>query len=80
MSDVRLTIEVDRSLCVLCGGPNDCVLARGDGKSDERCWCVGKTFTADLLAKATAKDDGASCVCRKCLDRDLQSRRSETAS
>ena len=68
MSDVRLEVVVDKSRCVLCGGPNDCALAVDGKKGDQPCWCVSETFPASLLEAATAKDDGASCVCRQCLE------------
>ena len=72
-SFVDLEIEVDRSRCVICGGPNDCALARRAGNREadagEPCWCVAETFPADLLDRANARDGGESCVCRRCLER-----------
>ncbi len=70
-STVELTI--DRSRCVLCGGPNECALARSpsgpDIASEAPCWCVSETFPASLLERADAKDGGARCICRDCLER-----------
>ena len=68
MSDSRIEISVDRSRCVICGEPNDCALAREGDASKEPCWCVGKAFPADLRERATTRDGGESCICRRCLD------------
>ena len=62
---------VDRSRCVLCGGPNDCALAQAGADEDEAaepCWCVGREFPTVLVDRATRRDGGASCICRSCLD------------
>ena len=56
MSEVRLVVEADRTRCVLCGEPNECLLARGDVQPGERCWCVAETFPAALTERATATD------------------------
>ena len=66
-------LEIDRSRCVLCGGPNECALARSSGESvgasKAPCWCVSESFPAALLERAAARDGGASCICRRCLER-----------
>jgi hypothetical protein len=54
--------------CSLCGGPNDCAMARVSGARDEPCWCVDRRFPEPLLARARVRDEGAACVCRRCLD------------
>ena len=79
MSESTSQIKVDRSRCVLCGGPNDCALAKvdvqsksrggADARSEAPCWCVGESFPLRLLEAANAKDAGASCVCRACLEK-----------
>jgi len=73
MSRQVVPLEIDRSRCVLCGGPNDCALAKrgaddGAENADEPCWCVDRRFPADLLERASARDEGASCICRSCLE------------
>ncbi len=68
MSDSRIKISVDRSICVICGEANDCALAREGEASKQSCWCVGKAFPAALRERATARDGGESCICRRCLD------------
>ena len=70
MSGQIVDLELDRSRCVLCGGPNACVLerrARGE-TVDDPCWCVGRIFPARLTERASERDGGASCVCEACLD------------
>jgi hypothetical protein len=74
MSDSTIRVSVDRSRCVICGGPNECALAGADGKgdkSDARCWCVEESFPMPLLDTANAKDGGASCICRRCLEKGV---------
>ena len=67
----------DAARCVLCEGPNDCAMARegrsaGTAMVDEKesapCWCVGKRFPEDLLARARSETRGgaARCVCERC--------------
>ena len=65
-----IDLEVDRSRCVLCGGPNACVMerrAQGE-KVDEPCWCVSRVFPDSITKRATERDGGASCICEACLD------------
>ncbi|HEB90107.1 MAG TPA: hypothetical protein ENI85_11090 [Deltaproteobacteria bacterium] len=73
MKTSTVELEVDRSRCVLCGGPNECALARSSGgsagASKAPCWCVSERFPAALLDRAAARDGGASCICRRCLER-----------
>ncbi|HIF94577.1 MAG TPA: hypothetical protein EYQ60_15870 [Myxococcales bacterium] len=74
MSDSTIRFSVDRSRCVICGGPNDCALAGADANGDKRdapCWCVEETFPTSLLDVANARDGGASCICRHCLEKDV---------
>ena len=64
-----VVLRVDRSRCVLCGGPNGCVMAGGaGGGADERCWCVDLEFPAALTQRAETIDGGASCICRHCVE------------
>jgi len=48
--------------CPLCGGPNDCAIARGE----EKCWCFDEVFAPNLLGRVAEPDQGRVCVCRKC--------------
>ncbi len=63
-------LDLDRSRCVLCGGPNACVMerrARGE-QVDDPCWCVGRTFPSAITERASERDGGASCLCQACLE------------
>lgn len=65
--------EGDALRCPICGEPNACALAaaRGEGGAAQTvapCWCVGRSFAPALLARATARDGGRACVCRRCLE------------
>ena len=50
--------------CPLCGGPNDCALAKSPERRPEACWCVGRRFPRDLLDAAPK----TSCICAACLE------------
>lgn len=81
MSGAEARLVVDRSRCVLCGGPNDCALARreaavaSDARSrnapEQTCWCVGRVFPESLTRRATQRDGGARCVCLACLEKEI---------
>jgi len=51
--------------CPLCGGANDCALARS-GRVDVPCWCESATFGAALLARVPQPLRGTACVCVGC--------------
>ena len=69
MTDI-ISVEVDRGLCVLCAGPNDCVMAKREAgeEAEDPCWCVGQSFPDALTKKANKVDGGASCICLSCLE------------
>lgn len=71
LTSIEVAPDVDRGRCALCGAPHECVMARpaapGAG-DDEPCWCVGRRFPVALTRAATARDGGAACICRACLD------------
>jgi hypothetical protein len=48
--------------CPLCGGPNDCAIARGE----QTCWCFDEVFPPNLLERVPEADQGRVCVCRNC--------------
>jgi len=63
----------DGCRCPTCGEPNACALAAAGvegaaARAGEPCWCVGLAFPPALLARATARDGGRACVCRRCLE------------
>jgi hypothetical protein len=49
--------------CPLCGGPNDCAIARGEDK----CWCFDEIFPPNLFERMPPEDEGKVCVCRNCV-------------
>ena len=54
MSGQVVDLDVDRSRCALCGGPNACVMerrAKGE-EVDDPCWCVARVFPADVRDRA----------------------------
>ena len=83
-------ITVDRSRCVLCGRPNECVLARREAQerdgsdspqsSTESCWCVAEVFPESLTLRASDRDGGESCICRACLEQAREEQAREKGS
>ena len=57
MTDI-ISVEVDRRLCVLCAGPNDCVMAKREAgeEAEDPCWCVAQSFPDALTKKANKVD------------------------
>ena len=68
---IEVAADVDRSRCALCGEPNECVMASPAHETGEEaapCWCVDRRFPVELTSAAAARDGGAACICRACLD------------
>jgi Cysteine-rich CWC len=59
----------DKSLCVVCGEPNECALEREGGAGDDACWCVSEVFPRPLVAWLAEEKDQQRCLCRNCLAR-----------
>ena len=55
----------DSSRCPLCQTPNRCALALPAAERPAECWCVSRSFPAELLARAPA----TACICAACLER-----------
>ena len=51
--------------CPLCGGPNDCAVAR-TGKLETRCWCSDVSFSAELLERVPEAQRNRACICPRC--------------
>ena len=61
--------------CPLCGQPNDCQLAtQRDCKSP--CWCMGKNFSPELLARVPEEARRCACICQRCV---IEAQRAEGA-
>ena len=62
------TPETDPSRCPLCGEPNRCAMEieRETGQPQGPCWCVGTTFSAELLGSVPAASAGLACICARC--------------
>jgi len=56
------------SLCPLCRRANGCALAAAAGGQAVAtpCWCVTAAMAPAALARASAIDGGAACVCAAC--------------
>lgn len=57
---------VDKKICPLCGGENDCH-AEKEGSHDV-CWCVTTKIPKGLLEKIPQEKRGKACVCKRCVE------------
>jgi Cysteine-rich CWC len=60
--------QIDPARCPLCGEPNRCAmeLERETGQKQGPCWCVGATFSTELLQRLPAEAAGQACICTRC--------------
>jgi hypothetical protein len=54
--------QTSRTLCPICGGPNDCGLAAGK----TTCWCFGAEIPAAALARVPDAARDQRCICPAC--------------
>lgn len=72
------TAAPDPSRCPVCGGPNGCAMACGDGAAPLVCWCVGTNVPPALLARVPPVARRKACICATCVaaaDADARERR-----
>ncbi len=55
-------VEVDPSLCPVCGMPNTCGMTQG--KSE--CWCFELKIDAAALARIPTEAKDRACLCPRC--------------
>ena len=55
-------VEVDPSLCPVCGKPNTCGMTQG--KSE--CWCFDLTIDRAALARIPLEAKDRACLCPRC--------------
>jgi hypothetical protein len=60
--------QVPAGVCPLCHRSNACAMAAGI-VAGTPCWCVGARLDQATLARASAADGGAACVCAACASR-----------
>jgi Cysteine-rich CWC len=68
MPSIRSTAAaepVPPGVCPLCGAGNACAMA-GRGGTDLPCWCVGASFSDDLLERVPPAARGRACICAAC--------------
>ena len=58
---------MDRSICPLCGMPNDCHME--NGKDPANCWCKDTLFPEGLLLMVPEKKKRNACICRSCVEK-----------
>lgn len=56
--------EPDPSRCPLCGSPNGCAMAAGNGAA--ACWCMELEIPRDVLARIPETARDRACVCAAC--------------
>jgi hypothetical protein len=65
MSAEPAAVPLPNSTCPLCGGPNQCAVARS-GSFATPCWCAGVTIDPAALARIPDEARAQSCVCPRC--------------
>ncbi len=57
----------DACRCPLCGGPNACAMTLPEAERPAGpCWCVGVTFSQELLARVPPQAQRKACICQIC--------------
>ncbi|MBI3369951.1 MAG: cysteine-rich CWC family protein [Burkholderiales bacterium] len=59
-------VPLRASTCPLCGGPNGCTPAQSGRFDGPACWCQDARFSAELLARVPAAQQGRACICAAC--------------
>lgn len=64
---------IDATRCPLCGGDNRCAveIEKATGEPQPPCWCLGETFTPELLARIPEPARRMACLCQSCVRRAL---------
>jgi len=59
--------------CPICGEPNQCAqeIFQATGKPPETCWCMGATFSAELLDRVPEEAQNKACICEKCVSSSI---------
>lgn len=55
-------------ICCFCGQSNGCELNK-----KETCWCEKIYIQTSLIKKIPKKEQGKSCICRKCIEKSHNS-------
>ena len=55
-------VDIDPTICPLCGGPNGCGTAEGASK----CWCCEVRIPAEVLERIPPEAQSIVCICRRC--------------
>lgn len=58
---------MDRSICPLCGMPNDCHME--NGKDPSVCWCKDTHFPEELILMVPEQLKRNACICRNCVEK-----------
>ena len=58
--------DTTNTRCPLCGGENQCAMARGAADASG-CWC-SKTPVPMALRMRVAAERGGACICRTCVE------------
>ena len=58
---------IDKTVCPLCGQPNECPMEADPNAAE--CWCEELEFPRELLDQVPENALHQTCICRRCLDR-----------
>lgn len=62
------TPAIDPARCPVCGQLNRCAMevARETGVAQPPCWCMGASFTPELLGALPEHARNVACICADC--------------
>ena len=58
-------MEINRSICRICGKPNNC--AYENGLSHGSCWCEKVKVPKELMEQIPESLRGKACICKECI-------------
>jgi hypothetical protein len=57
-------MAIDDTRCPICGGDNECAMAKGEPAS--RCWCQDAEISDELMERVPEEARGKACICPRC--------------
>ena len=58
-------MKVDKSICPICGRPNNCAYEKG--LSHGSCWCEKIEVPKGLREQISESLRGKACICKECV-------------
>lgn len=62
---------MDKSICPLCGKPNDCYME--NSKDPKDCWCNDVIIPKGMFELVSAEALHKACICKACIQKFTES-------